>query len=328
MPDNRIKNIIRISFFLLLGIGFIWWFWSKLSDDEKEQMWLALKQADYIWFVLSALITVLSHYIRALRWNTLIESMGYKTGTKDSFLAVMGGYLTNLAVPRLGEVVRCGLLRKKTGIPIEKSLGTVITERAVDLLLFAFILLAALAFEAKTILGYVKGNMNINTDKLYVLSAVAIAVIILCLSAFLLLRKRLGNNKIFVKLAELFKGLWLGIKSITQLKRPVTFVVCSVTIWLLWICGTYTIFLSLGQTSALDFVQAMTTTVTGAIGPMITPGGIGLQPAIFAEVLLVYGISKPVGYACGWLCWTVSQIGTIVLGLAAFVYFASNKKKS
>lgn len=311
-----------------MGIGFIWWFWAKLSDDEKGQMWTALRQADYLWFAVSALITILSHYIRALRWNTLIESMGYETRAKDSFLAVMGGYLTNLAIPRLGEVVRCGMLRKKAGIPIEKSLGTVITERAVDLLLFALILLLTLAFEAQTILDYVNGNMNINTRKLCILSVIATVALILCLSAFLLMRKRLGNNKIFVKLAGLIRGLWLGVKSITQLKRPLTFVVYSVLIWFLWICGTYTIFLSLGQTSALDFVQAMTTTVTGAIGPMITPGGIGLQPAIFAEVLQVYDISKPVGYACGWLCWTVSQIGTIVLGLAAFVYFASNKKKS
>jgi hypothetical protein len=71
----------------------------------------------------------------------------------------------------------------------------------------------------------------------------------------------------------------------------------------------------------------MVTTVLGAFGPMITPGGIGLQPAIFAEVMQNYDISRAVGYVVGWLNWLSSQIGTIVVGLLAFIYFSANKKK-
>jgi hypothetical protein len=58
---------------------------------------------------------------------------------------------------------------------------------------------------------------------------------------------------------------------------------------------------------------------------MITPGGIGLQPAIFAEVLSSYDISRAISYVIGWLSWISSQIGTIVVGLIAFIYFSSKK---
>ena len=91
--------------------------------------------------------------------------------------------------------------------------------------------------------------------------------------------------------------------------------------------GTFVCFQCLNETDILTPIQALVTTVLGAFGPMITPGGIGLQPAIFAEVLETYTISRPIGYVCGWLNWLSSQVGTIVVGLIAFIYFSTKKKR-
>ena len=135
------------------------------------------------------------------------------------------------------------------------------------------------------------------------------------------------NNKTLNKTKELVKGFLEGIKSIFKLKNPLLFIFYSLLIWALWILGTFVCFKCLSQTEILNPIQALVTTVLGAFGPMITPGGIGLQPAIFAEVLETYTISRPIAYVCGWLSWISSQIGTIVVGLIAFVYFSFKKKK-
>ncbi|MDD2577330.1 MAG: hypothetical protein PHV76_07490, partial [Bacteroidales bacterium] len=78
--------------------------------------------------------------------------------------------------------------------------------------------------------------------------------------------------------------------------------------------------------SHLAFKIAFVATMLGAIGPIVTPGGIGIFPAIIAESLLMYSIVRPVGYAAGWLLWIVSQIGVIIFGLAGFIYFSKGKK--
>ncbi len=322
----KTKNILQTLIFVLLGLGCVWWFWTKLSQEEKSQMWNALSGTNYFWFGISALATLLSHYVRALRWRLLAETIGCNVSRKNSFLAVMAGYLTNLAVPRLGEVVRCTLLRRSDKVPIEKSLGTIITERATDMLLFLVLLILTLLLQAEVFWNYTHNNFNLDLSSLLRLAAIGLGLLVMALLAFFVIGKRLKANKIYQKIILLVKGLWEGVKSIFLLRKPLLYIAYSLFIWLLWIIGTMTCFHCLSQTADLGFVCAMVTTVLGAFGPMITPGGIGLQPAIYAEVLQAYAIARPFGYACGWLSWIISQIGTIVVGLYAFINFSLSKK--
>ncbi len=325
--NSKAKNILQTLLFVLLGLGCVAWFWAKLSADEKSQMWNALAGANYLWFVFSGLATLLSHYVRALRWRLLADTIGCKVSRKNSFLSVMAGYLTNLAVPRLGEVVRCTLLRQSDGVPIEKSLGTIITERATDMLLFLCLLLLTLLSQAEVFWNYTNNNFNLDLAFLLRLAAWGIGALVIVVVVFLCLGKRLQGNKLYQKIILLVKGLWEGVKSIFLLRNPLLYIGYSLLIWLLWIVGTLTCFHCLSQTADLNFLCAMVTTVLGAFGPMITPGGIGLQPAIYAEVLQAYAIERPFGYAAGWLSWIVSQIGTIIVGFYAFVNFSLVKKK-
>ena len=134
---KKIGNIIKFVFFVGLGIFFIYWFLSKLTSDEKAQIWQAFDNVNYFWVAVVFVTGVLSHVIRALRWRLLFEPLGYKPRVSTTFGAVMIAYLANLAVPRLGEVLRCGVLNQYEKVPIQTSLGTVVTERIIDLIGFA-----------------------------------------------------------------------------------------------------------------------------------------------------------------------------------------------
>lgn len=54
--------------------------------------------------------------------------------TSDCVDAIFVSYATNLVLPRVGEVSRCGVLAKYDNVSFAKSLGTVVTERLVDTL--------------------------------------------------------------------------------------------------------------------------------------------------------------------------------------------------
>lgn len=324
---SKLRNILQTLFFTALGFAFIWWFWTKLETGEKTQIWESLKQTNYLWFTLAIAISLFSHYIRALRWRLMSETFSCKVSRTNSFLAVMSGYLTNLAVPRLGEVVRCTMLKQSDNIPIEKSLGTIVTERIIDMILFALLLLTTIVIQKDLLFNYIEKNFNLNIDSLIQLFIIGIVVLAIVVALFFAFKRKIQHNKTYNKTKDLVKGFLEGIKSIFKLKNPWLFIFYSILIWALWIAGTFVCFQCLSQTDILTPIQALVTTVLGAFGPMITPGGIGLQPAIFAEVLETYTISRPIGYVCGWLNWLSSQVGTIVVGLIAFIYFSTKKKR-
>lgn len=324
---SKLRNILQTLFFTVLGFAFIWWFWTKLETGEKTQIWDSLKQTNYLWFTLAIAISLFSHYVRALRWRLMSETFSCKVSRTNSFLAVMSGYLTNLAVPRLGEVVRCTMLKQSDGIPIEKSLGTIVTERIIDMILFALLLLTTIVIQKDLLFNYIEKNLNLNVDNLIQLFIIGIVVLVIVVALFLAFKRKIQHNKTYNKTKDLIKGFLEGIKSIFKLKNTWLFIFYSILIWALWILGTFVCFQCLNKTDILTPIQALVTTVLGAFGPMITPGGIGLQPAIFAEVLETYTISRPIGYVCGWLNWLSSQVGTIVVGLIAFIYFSTKKKK-
>lgn len=324
---SKLRNILQTLFFTALGFAFIWWFWTKLETGEKTQIWDSLKQTNYLWFILAIAISLLSHYVRALRWRLMSATFSCKVSRTNSFLAVMSGYLTNLAVPRLGEVVRCTMLKQSDNIPIEKSLGTIVTERIIDMILFALLLLTTIVIQKDLLFNYIEKNFNLNIANLFQLFIIGVVVLAIVMALFFAFKRKIQHNKTYNKTKDLIKGFLEGIKSIFKLKNPWLFIFYSILIWALWIFGTFICFQCLNQTDILNPIQALVTTVLGAFGPMITPGGIGLQPAIFAQVLETYTIARPIGYVCGWLNWLSSQVGTIVVGLIAFIYFSTKKKR-
>ena len=129
---RRYLTILQYIFFFALGLFLVWWSVKDLSSNDKFQIKEALRTARYLLILPVLIILFFSHYIRALRWKLLIEPLGYNPKVKNTFFAVMIGYLTNLAFPRLGEVLKCTVLAKYESIPVDKLIGTIIIERIID----------------------------------------------------------------------------------------------------------------------------------------------------------------------------------------------------
>ena len=144
MPSKKLINFAKTILPLLLGVFLIWYSLSSASPAEREELWNNILLADLKWVFLSLFFGLLSHASRAYRWKYLLEPMGYRPQFANSFMAVMGGYLANLGVPRSGEVLRGATISTYEDIPFEKAFGTIVSERIADLVMLMLIVIAGL----------------------------------------------------------------------------------------------------------------------------------------------------------------------------------------
>jgi uncharacterized protein (TIRG00374 family) len=261
------------------------------------------------------------------------EPMGYFPSFKNTFYAIMVGYFANMAFPRLGEVTRCGILAKYEKIPFNKSFGTVVTERALDLIIFFLLFLLTIFTQIGTLRNYLNNNVYPGlqgkfidpfSNPLFLFGIAGFLALIILL--FIILRKRIKNSKTYHKIVSLVLGFWEGFKSLSQIRKPVLFVFYSLAIWFLYYLMVYVCFFCFVSTSTLSPGAALSSLVLGSIGIMITPGGIGLYPAIIQETLLLYGLSRTTGLALGWIAWTAQTVMIFIVGGLSLILLTFNKK--
>ncbi|HRW70043.1 MAG: flippase-like domain-containing protein [Lentimicrobium sp.] len=324
---KNLRNILRFTFFLGIGVFFIWLFMRNLSLEQKREIFESFRQVNYSWIILAFVLGVLSHLLRTLRWKILMEPMGYRPKTSNVFMAVMIGYLANLALPRLGEVSRCGILTRYEKIPFNKSFGTVITERVIDMLSFVLLFLLLIVTQTGRIHTYIeqkiysplqeKFNFDFSGGSYF--TWVAIILLATGLLAAFIIYRNFRHTAFYKKIYNLFSGLLEGIKSLTKIRKPMTFIVYSVGIWVLYLLMAWVVFYSLEETYGLGLDAGLTVLVFGSIGIMIVQGGIGIYPAIVAETLFLWDIPETKGYAMGWLIWASQTVMILIAGVFSLI---------
>lgn len=318
--------------FLGIGAFFIYWFLLKLDANQKAAIWQSFRDANYMWVALAMACCLLSHFVRALRWRLLFRPLGLNPSLNHTFGSVIVAYLGNLAFPRAGEVMRCATLRTSERIPMEKSLGTVVTERLIDTLAFGLIVLLGTVVMFGKAKDWLYDSLSAKFDALPNMTVLAIAGVVLLVLAWLaykLLWKRLLHIGIVKKADDMVRGMVDGVKSIFHMGRRNTtlFLIYSAVIYTLYILGGLIIFHAFGETSWLGLRAAFVVYLFGSVGMTFSQGGIGVYPVLVQMALDIYGISYEVGTACGWLLWGSQQVVVIAVGAAYLVYFSLKKRK-
>ena len=286
---------------------------------------MSFKNAKYSWIWLSAFLGLLSHFLRAFRWKYTLGPLGYYPKTYNLFFSVMLSYFANLAFPRLGDVLRCSYLGKYENLSFDKLLGTVIAERAVDLLFLfiAFLLVVILQIQESSLF------INIFDSKSQAILTTSLVFFLIGLSIFLIIKmSQKSNNVVLLGLSNFFKNLGKGFKSILIMKEKFTFIFLTIVIWILYFLIFYVCIFALTETSFLNLSGTLTCFLFGAIAITITPGGLGAYPKFISEGMALYGISETIGYASGWIVWTGQTIMIILLGGLSLILFPVLNKKN
>ena len=334
MLKKRIILAVQFLFFLGLGLFLVWWMARGIDDKGWEQIRLSLKQANYWLFVPVFLMLLLSHYVRALRWKILMEPLGYKPGTFNVFSAVMIGYLANLAFPRLGEVLKCTLLARYEKVAPDKLVGTIVAERAIDLVCLITAFAITILLQIDTVGNYALITLQdifLGDDKEFSWFRLVLFLGITASALFLFywILRTFKHIKIIEKIRNVIKGIWSGLNSVRFIKRRRIFLLHTVLIWTLYFLSSRVGFYAMEEVSHLGTREAFSILSFGSIGMIATQGGIGAYQFIVQEILMLYGLSQITCFTFGWILWIAQTLVILLGGLICFILLpVINRKRN
>lgn len=327
------KKIINIVTYLLtLGLcAFLIWLSVKdLNSEDIVKIKSAVGKANYILLVPILIMGFVSHWSRAVRWKYLMEPLDLFPSTANTLFAVMIGYLANLAFPRLGEVLKCTILSKYEKIPADKLVGTIIAERAFDMLcllilfVLTFMVQIDLAWEymQSLIQRFQQKEGSSGNGGTIILAVVALLII---LAVFF--RKRIGGLAFVVKIKQVFVNILSGILSFKNMKNKKGFVFHTILIWSMYMGMIMIGFYSIEETSMLTYKTGFSVLSFGSVGMIVTPGGIGAYTLLVEEIVSLYGIEKAISVAISWIIWLVPTFIILVGGAISLILLPIYNKK-
>jgi hypothetical protein len=333
------KGIIQsLKFLGFLIVGFVL-LWLAFRNVEFKKLIDGLKDANYIWVLLSVLFGFFAFISRARRWGLLVNPLGYYPSLWNTFHSMMTGYLANLGLPRVGEITRCVALGKKEKIPVDQLVGTVVVERTIDFLSLLMIMIVMILLRGDQINKFLKVSIfEPLQQKVFSLFGFTwiiwiILIIFLTVSFFLLIRYRNSLRKIrfFSKMFDLSKGIISGLKTITKLQRKWEFLIHTVFIWINYTLMTWVVVFAVESTSHITLGDSVFLLIIGGLA-MSAPvqSGLGAFHYIVSRGLaFIEGVKIEDGLIYAFLTHESQLIFIAIVGTISFfiIFGRSHKEK-
>jgi uncharacterized protein (TIRG00374 family) len=323
-------NTIYFLVFTLLGILALWYCFKNINFDEFFE---DLKSVNYFYICLSIAFGFIAFIIRALRWNILINTLGYKPSVYDSYNAVVVAYISSLAIPRIGEITRCTTLYKTNKIPVNSLFGTVVTERIIDMvslfIIIFFVFLLRMELFSTFVMERIVLQWKPVIEQLSVvsLSLAAVAVIVGIAISYILI-KRLLQKPSMHKFRQLLSGLIEGLKSVFRMKNKFHFIGYTIFIWTCYWLNSYLVMKALPFTASLTAADGLLLMVLGSLGWIVpVTGGFGTFHTLVAWGLMMYGFDFEQGFVFATLSHESQLLVMVFFGIIALISVSLTKNK-
>ncbi|WP_188931087.1 lysylphosphatidylglycerol synthase transmembrane domain-containing protein [Puia dinghuensis] len=330
---KKILVFLQYIFFAALAAFFVWLSLKGMHSQEWAQLKDALDRANY-WLLVPVLgLLLASHWLRALRWKQLIDSMGYNTSRINCFLGVMIGYFVNLGAPRLGEVVKCTILARYEKVPADKLVGTIVAERAFDVVCLVIVFGLTFFFQYDVIHTLTSGKLDAlfrtasgQTSYIKILMLLAVAAVLFFIGRWFL--NKFSHIGPVGKVRNIIINIWHGLTSVKGVKNKPLFFFYTIGIWCLYLFSTWFGFFAIGATSHLTIIDALSVLAMGSVGMIVSPGGIGAYPLLIQKTVSFYNVPAiPFGLALGWLLWFGQFLSFVLFGTISFILLPRINKK-
>ena len=300
-----IKALIPI----LIGVACIYYSTTTLSQEDINSIIESFSNAKYSWVIFGVILGALSHISRSYRWKYLLEPLGYKISFINSVLAIFSGYLINYTIPRSGDIARGTIVYKYENIPLDKAIGTIVAERAIDVLCIGVLIIIGLFINYELI-----ANKLYEASSFINLKLLIIILITTILIFYFLLSLKNQTHPIFSKVQDFFKGLYQGFIIIFQLENKLLFIFHSIFIWLMYVLMFYVTSLAVSELPDLSFSSMLISFILASLTIVFTPGGIGAYPLAVQISLSWFGINAVSSLSFGWIMWTSQTLMIIIFG--------------
>lgn len=296
-----------------MGVFLVWYSYYSTSAEDRSEIIRYIKNADLFWVGVSVILGILTHLSRAIRWNFLLQPLGYRPKIFNNILIILTAYFTNLGIPRSGEILRATALATYEHVPFQKGFGTIVTERIIDLVMLFLIVAIALFLQTEIIWNFLQQK---GFNLMFLSMLLFSGILILSLGMYVLKKSK---SKFALKLKTFLRGLLEGILSIFEMKNKWGFVLHTLFIWLAYIAMFWVIKYTVLETVDLSLSQLLVAFVAGAFAMSATNGGIGIYPIAVSSALAIFGISKVSGDAFGWIMWISQTLMIVVFGAISFL---------
>jgi uncharacterized protein (TIRG00374 family) len=318
LSTNKInlKNLLPV----FIGVFCIYYSFKDISFSEFKEYFTKI---NYLWVFVGIFLGALSHISRSYRWKFLIEPLGYKLGFINSVLTVFSAYLINYTIPRAGDIARATMISKYENIPFEKAIGTIVAERAVDVISILVIIMIGLIIEFDKIsnkLTYFLEQSDFST-----LLWSSLILLFIVASLYIIIKR----FKFYKKIKLFLSGMIDVITIIFRMKKRNQFIFHSVFIWLMYVLMFYFTSKSFIGLNQVSFFELMISFTLAALSIMFSNGGIGIYPLAVEESLGWYGVQSTIGLAFGWVMWLSQTLMVVIFGgLSLFILPFINRSNS
>ncbi|TYA70186.1 lysylphosphatidylglycerol synthase transmembrane domain-containing protein [Seonamhaeicola marinus] len=315
----KIKKILKITLPLALGVFLVWYSLKEVPLSKIYQYWQSASKG---WIALGVVLGLLSHLSRAYRWRFQLEPLGYNIKLGNSVMAVFATYLINYTIPRAGEVARASILTNYEGVPFEKGIGTIISERIADMIVMLGIITITLFLQFDFIYGFLVEKFNptkiaIAFGGLFIIGLLFIALI------------RKSQSKLALKIKAFITGLMEGALSIFKMKKKWAFIFHTLFIWAMYLLMFYVTSLSISDLGGIPTGAVLIGFISASFSIAATNGGIGTYPIAVFAAFSIFGIEKDPSYAFGWIMWASQTLLIILFGGLSLIYLPIfNRTKS
>jgi hypothetical protein len=237
----------------------------------------------------------------------------------------MIGYFVNLGAPRLGEVLKCTILARYEKVPADKLVGTIVAERAFDVICLALVFGLTLVFQFDVIHSLTADKFDLlfknASGQMSWWKIIAILVVLggLALGAVWFF-KRFAHIGVVAKIRNVIINIWHGLTTVKGVRNKWLFFFYSIGIWVLYLLSTWFGFFAIEQTRHLGIIDALSVLAMGSVGMIVSPGGIGAYAYLVQQTVAFYNVpSEPYGQALGWLLWFGQFLSFILFGVTSFI---------
>ena len=305
--NKNLSFSFKVTIPLFIGLMLVYFSVKNITPSEQINIKKSFFNADYIYILISILIGLISHVLRALRWKILINPLGYKLKLKNSIGSIFICFLANLGIPRSGEFLRASLINFYNDIPFDKTLGTILSERMIDLIILISLIIIG-------VINYPIINLSYEFSSTKTFLLIFIFVILFATIFYYF------KGLIFESVKLFLNNVKQGIFSIFKIKRKSLFITYTFLIWTFYFLMLYISKFSLAETSNLSLEIIFISFVAGVIAMTLTNGGLGAYPLAITSVLVQYDVSFESAFAFGWIVWTSQTLLIIIFGSLSFIF--------
>ena len=233
------KLLSSMKYLLFLSFGILLLYF-VFKDQDLNKLANDLKSADYKYLLASMVFGYLAYVFRGLRWLILIKSMKYTTSISLAIHSIAAGYFANVLFPRAGEIVRCTSLYRVARIPVNKLFGTILLERAIDLIMLSLCIGVSLFLKFDALSSFIENSlMNKSGSSSSHIFLFFILTLLVFIALLFLFKERIKQSPTMIKIISLWQGVKEGFQTAFHMKQKGLFILYTILIWLMYLLMTY-----------------------------------------------------------------------------------------